>query len=96
MSSTEADDYFDLRSEWYWKPREQFERSDIGIDPNDKELTKQLKIKWTVYLAEADDVGQPVLDLLEFFGAAAERIGQRGQRLGWCAVLLAVQAAGQR
>ena len=30
---------------------------------------------------EADGVGKQVLDLLEFFGAAVERVGQRGQGL---------------
>jgi hypothetical protein len=38
-----------MRSEWYWKLRERFERGEIDIDPNDKELAKQLvKIKWTM------------------------------------------------
>ena len=45
---------------------------------------------------EADGVGQQVLDLLEFFGVVVERLGQRGQRLRQRAVLLAVQAAGER
>ena len=31
---------------------------------------------------QPDGVGQQVLDLLDFFGIAVERIGQRGQRLG--------------
>ena len=30
---------------------------------------------------EADGIGKQVLDLLDFFGTAAERIGQRGQGL---------------
>ena len=45
---------------------------------------------------EADGVGKQVLDLLDFFGTAVERIRQRGQRLRQRAVMLAVQAAGQR
>ena len=44
---------------------------------------------------EADGVGKQVLDLLDFFGIAVERIRQRGQRLRQRAGLLAVQAAGQ-
>ena len=44
---------------------------------------------------EPDGVGQQVLDLLDFL-VAVERVGQRGPRLGQRAVLLAVQAAGQR
>jgi len=49
MPSTEPDDYFNLRSEWYSKLRERFERGDVDIDPNDKELAKQLvQIKWTM------------------------------------------------
>ena len=45
---------------------------------------------------EADGVGQQVLDLLDFFCIVAERVRQRGQRLRQRAVMLAVQAAGQR
>jgi hypothetical protein len=46
MPSLEPDDFFNARSEWCWKLRERFECGDIDIDPNDKELAKQLgKIK---------------------------------------------------
>ena len=44
---------------------------------------------------EADGVGKQVLDLLDFFCIAAERIRQRGQRLRQRAIMLAVQAAGE-
>ena len=35
----------------------------------------------SVAVASADGVGQQVLDFLEFFGIAVERVGQRGQCL---------------
>ena len=44
---------------------------------------------------EADGVGKQVLDLLDLFCIAVERVRQRGQRLRRCAVMLTVQAAGE-
>jgi len=44
---------------------------------------------------EADGIRQQVLDVPEFFRAAVERVGQRGEGLRQRAVVLEIQAAGQ-
>jgi hypothetical protein len=47
MRSRDPEKYANRRAEWYWILREDFEKDEVALDPDDEELTGQLLgIKW--------------------------------------------------